>query len=911
MSGTHPTRKPATDVKRHTILLLLSFLVFILVATQGAYSAEPEIESVAQTRSDEFLIVDCLLPGQVRKLGQRMNYISPRRPIKTSATDCAIRGGEYVSYDRANYGTALKIWLPLAQEGNPEAQTYVGEIYEKGLGLEPDYQVAAHWYQKAVNQNYSRAAVNLGNLYESGLGVERDQRKALNLYRLASGIGNDELLFASSLVATHVPKENFDALQTELTAEKKQSTRLKSDISRLNKEILKSTTELASAEKELEATATKLANLTESVPTISPEGEQGETEKQLSADYKKLQAEKEELAEQLTALQNRNQDLQSSRDKLSKTLSEKEKVQNSYRNQLAQLQNEVTESQQQLSKSEQAVGRLQAQLNIQQADQSSSKQSIANLQRELNKKNRQLEQEKQRFAQLELVNTKKQQDIEKAAANVEQQVQRFDTEKESFQLQEKRLTKQLEQNQQRLKDAEHRLLIAKAALQLERSKNNQTARSDNSTAAKQAKAEREQRLQRLTQKLTEQSRLVSEQKDKIKSLETQASAAQKDEAPAPILLADNSAPPMIEIIEPPVALQRSIPEVKLNSVTGEQEIVGKVTAETGVLSFTINGEPVKLGKNNLFTAKVKVNDTPERINIVVVDKVGRRAAAIFNFIGPAARGEKLQIAKQQPLTPPKKVKLNISAKEFGEYHALIIGNNNYRHFSTLVTAVNDAKETEKLLRDRYNFKTHLLLDADRYSILSKLNELRESLGEQDNLLIYYAGHGVLNSERSQGYWLPVDAYPDDDVNWISNSAITEILNAIKAKHILVVADSCFSGTLTQTPLARVQEDIPNNVREQWIKVMADTRARITLTSGGLEPVRDDGGKDHSLFATAFLDALRSNEDVMEGYSLYYQIMLRMSASEATSKATDAVQVPQYSPIHLAGHESGEFFFTPI
>ena len=90
--------------------------------------------------------------------------------------------------------------------------------------------------------------------------------------------------------------------------------------------------------------------------------------------------------------------------------------------------------------------------------------------------------------------------------------------------------------------------------------------------------------------------------------------------------------------------------------------------------------------------------------------------------------------------------------------------------------------------------------------------------------------------------------------------------------------------------------------------MAATRARITLTSGGLGPVLDGGGGRHSLFAKAFLDALRSNEGVLEGYALYSRVLTAMAAQ---SSPLAQPQVPQYAPIHLAGHESGEFFFNPI
>src|SRR5215831_7268388 len=129
--------------------------------------------SAAPGRAEALFVVDCLLPGQVRKLGQ-MTFLTARRPIKTSAQDCEIKGGEYVAYDRADYRTALNVWLPQAQEGDKKAQTYVGEIFEKGLGVQPDYALAVEWYRKAAEQGYTRAQINLGYLYEKGLGVPKD-----------------------------------------------------------------------------------------------------------------------------------------------------------------------------------------------------------------------------------------------------------------------------------------------------------------------------------------------------------------------------------------------------------------------------------------------------------------------------------------------------------------------------------------------------------------------------------------------------------------------------------------------------------------------------------------------------------------------------------------------------------------
>jgi len=146
----------------------LAGLTAPIAATQQAIPQDPS----------RLLVVDCLLPGQVRKLGGQMTYLAPGRPIKTVAVDCEIRGGEYVAYDRANYATSLAVWMPQAEQGDPQAQVYVGEIFEKGLGREPDLVAAAAWYEKAAAQKFARGQMNLAYLYEQGLGVAKDTLKA-------------------------------------------------------------------------------------------------------------------------------------------------------------------------------------------------------------------------------------------------------------------------------------------------------------------------------------------------------------------------------------------------------------------------------------------------------------------------------------------------------------------------------------------------------------------------------------------------------------------------------------------------------------------------------------------------------------------------------------------------------------
>ena len=74
-------------------------------------------------------------------------------------------------------------WRVPAEQGDAEAQVHVGEIFERGLGQQPNYPAARHWYEQAARQGNRRAQFNLGVMHEQGLGVPMDQLAALNWYR--------------------------------------------------------------------------------------------------------------------------------------------------------------------------------------------------------------------------------------------------------------------------------------------------------------------------------------------------------------------------------------------------------------------------------------------------------------------------------------------------------------------------------------------------------------------------------------------------------------------------------------------------------------------------------------------------------------------------------------------------------
>jgi len=253
-------------------------------------------------------------------------------------------------------------------------------------------------------------------------------------------------------------------------------------------------------------------------------------------------------------------------------------------------------------------------------------------------------------------------------------------------------------------------------------------------------------------------------------------------------------------------------------------------------------------------------------------------------------------AKAEPAPVPKKKKLNVPADiNFGNYHALVIGINNYKHLNKLETAEADAKAMAETLKTKYGFKVNLLLNPTRADIVDTLDDLRSQLKFKDNLLIYYAGHGWLDEKADQGFWLPVDAKPNRRSNWVSNDIITGSLRAMEAKHVMVVADSCYSGRLVRgTKITMGDSD--------FLKKISRKKARVVITSGGLEPVADGDGSGHSPFTNALLKTLNSNDGVLDGNTLFNTIRRPVMVN--------ADQTPQFSDVRKAGHDGGDFLFVP-
>lgn len=197
----------------------------------------------------------------------------------------------------------------------------------------------------------------------------------------------------------------------------------------------------------------------------------------------------------------------------------------------------------------------------------------------------------------------------------------------------------------------------------------------------------------------------------------------------------------------------------------------------------------------------------------------------------------------------------------GEHWALIVGIDKYRdrEIPALGTAVKDAEAVRDLLIERYGFKadrvrTLLNEQATRVAIEGALYRLGQQAGPNDSVFIYYAGHGQTDIEKVRGWWVPHDAKADDPATFIKNASVRDEIAAMKAKHVYLVADSCFSGTLF------AQSRSMPLLNDKFFARLYQSKSRWGLTSGMNEPVADQGKGGHSIFAYFFLKVLRENED---------------------------------------------------
>ena len=234
----------------------------------------------------------------------------------------------------------------------------------------------------------------------------------------------------------------------------------------------------------------------------------------------------------------------------------------------------------------------------------------------------------------------------------------------------------------------------------------------------------------------------------------------------------------------------------------------------------------------------------------------------------------------------------------GKTYLFFIAIDEYRNGITqLSNAVRDAKAVAECLMKNYELgepDLNLLINgnATQAAIANAFENYLNLVTEDDNLILYFSGHGSYYPKTKRGYWLTAESKSGDKSSFYSNSEVIDFIAALKVKHFFGIVDACFSGAFfidrNASPLLSRRYRIPS----RWL-----------LTSGRLEPVSDGSLGDHSPFAKVLLTQLK------------YQEKPYLWGSELCNNVLDAFtykkekQLPRGQPLQDMEHQGGDFAFV--
>ena len=259
---------------------------------------------------------------------------------------------------------------------------------------------------------------------------------------------------------------------------------------------------------------------------------------------------------------------------------------------------------------------------------------------------------------------------------------------------------------------------------------------------------------------------------------------------------------------------------------------------------------------------------------------------------PVAPQQQLVAAAAAAALPPPPVPKFAAVPQIQRKVAVVVGVNKYADPSipALESALPDAEAVGKQLQEQLGYEVRIVRDASRADIVTSLNKLSQEVGPNDSVTVYYAGHGYLSEKTKTGYWIPADAKASSPDNWISNNDVAKLLSNIPAKQVMLVSDSCYSGSLTkeQKITAAAGSLDPSGILAK--------RSVTVMSSGGEEPVSDEGKEGHSIFAYSLMKAMGSVKQVDSGAKLFETVRDEVSK--------DFPQTPQYGGAVSAGHSAG-------
>jgi len=338
----------------------------------------------------------------------------------------------------------------------------------------------------------------------------------------------------------------------------------------------------------------------------------------------------------------------------------------------------------------------------------------------------------------------------------------------------------------------------------------------------------------------------------------------------------DTSPPRISLLEP--AISRGM---KKKTSLELVSIRGQVLDDSEIREVLVNGRSVNHGRmDGIFRAQIPLDWGTNEIRIRATDVRGNTVEEIYRLIREEEVGPSLAV---------------------GKYFALVVGIDQYSgKWMPLQNAVNDARAVAGILDSLYQFNEIITLydqQATREQIIQQLEWLVNNVKEEDNVLIFFSGHGYLEKRLNRGFWIPADATTLSTAGYLSNSVLQDFLSGISSKHTLLVSDACFSGDIFRG----YTETIPFQDSERYYREVYQRMSRQAITSGGIEPVTDGGRDGHSVFTYYFLKALKNNQsEYLDASQLFDRLKIPVT--------NNSDQTPIFQPIKNTGDEGGHFLF---
>ena len=309
------------------------------------------------------------------------------------------------------------------------------------------------------------------------------------------------------------------------------------------------------------------------------------------------------------------------------------------------------------------------------------------------------------------------------------------------------------------------------------------------------------------------------------------------------------------------------------------EVIGEVSDASKIRFVSVNNDIKVVDGSGLFASTMSLSPGENEIRLKSMDEHSNMQEVVFMI----------------DYVPPV-VTLADRINKSSTYYGLIIGIDDYKDpkIPDLENPIRDAKNVYRSLTTYYTFEPEnvtLLKNPGRSDIIRELDAMRGKVSGEDNLLVFFAGHGYWDEDAEIGYWLPSDATRETTAEWFRNGALVDYLQSIRSKHTLLITDACFAGSIFKSRSVTMDNEV---VYDRIYEIPS----RKAMTSGAMTEV-----PDKSAFVKYLIKRLDENEGLyLSSEELFYSFKMAVISNSGSSV------LPQYGEILNAGNEGGDFIF---